>query len=130
MGGRSTGRPLISYEEKPGIQAVATTSEDLPPNEKHGSIRRDSKYKRLGTLSLLAGIDLLTGEAIPLVSETHSSHDYVEFFKILDGKYPKGDKIRLVLDNRKVHTSERTRQYLATVPGRFDFVFPQNMVSG
>ena len=41
----------------------------------------------------------------------------------MDSKYPKGDKIRLVLDNLKVHTSDATRKYLATVPGRFEFVF-------
>ena len=85
---------------------------------------------------MLAGIDLQTGEAIPLVSETHSSKDYIEFLKILDSKYPKGDKIRIVLDNLKVHTSETTRNYLATVPGRFEFVFTPkhgswlNMVEG
>jgi len=38
-------------------------------------------------------------------------------------KYPKEDKIRLVLDNLKVHTSLETRKYLASVPGRFEFVF-------
>lgn len=59
---------VLSYDEKPGIQAVATTSEDLLPDAGHGSISRDYEYKRLGTLSLLAGIDLQTGEAIPLVS--------------------------------------------------------------
>lgn len=51
------------------------------------------------------------------------SKDYIEFLKVLDSKYPKGDKIRLVLDNLKVHTSEVTRKYLSTVPGRFEFVF-------
>ena len=127
---------VLSYDEKPGIQAIATTSEDLLPDESHGTISRDYEYRRLGTLSLLAGIDLQTGEAIPLVSETHNSRDYIEFLKILDNKYPKGDKIRLVLDNLKVHTSEETRSYLATVPGRFEFVFTPkhgswlNMVEG
>ena len=114
---------VLSYDEKPGIQATATTSEDLLPDERHSTISRDYEYKRLGTLSLLAGIDLQTGEAIPLVSETHNSKDYIEFLKILDSKYPEGDKIRIVLDNLKVHTSEETRKYLATVPGRFEFVF-------
>lgn len=127
---------VLSYDEKPGIQAIATTSEDLLPDEKHSCISRDYEYKRLGTLSLLAGIDLQTGEAIPLVSKTHNSKDYIEFLKILDAKYPKGDKIRIVLDNLKVHTSEETRKYLATVPGRFEFVFTPkhgswlNMVEG
>lgn len=127
---------VLSYDEKPGIQAIATTSEDLLPDEKHSAISRDYEYKRLGTLSLLAGIDLQTGEAIPLVTETHNSKDYIKFLKILDDKYPKGDKIRMVLDNLRVHTSEETKQYLATVPGRFEFVFTPkhgswlNMVEG
>lgn len=66
-----------------------------------------------------------TGEAIPLalVKDSHNSKDYIEFLRKLDDKYPKADKIRLVLDNLKVHSSEETRKYLATVPGRFEFVF-------
>lgn len=127
---------VLSYDEKPGIQAIATTSDDLMPDEKHSTISRDYEYKRLGTLSLLAAIDLQTGEAIPLVKDKHSSKEYIEFLQLLDDKYPKGDKIRLVLDNLKVHTSEATRRYLATVPGRFEFVFTPkhgswlNMVEG
>ena len=127
---------VLSYDEKPGIQAIATTSEDLMPDEKHPTINRDYEYKRLGTLSLLAAIDLQTGEAIPLVRDKHSSTEDIEFLKLLDDKYPKGDKIRIVLDNLKVHTSEATRKYLATVPGRFEFVFTPkhgswlNMVEG
>ena len=114
---------VLSYDEKPGIQATANTSEDLLPDESHRNISRDYEYKRLGTVALLAGIDLQTGEAIPLVRDRHSSKEYVEFLSLLDAKYPKGDKIRLVLDNLKVHTSEETRKYLAKVPGRFEFVF-------
>lgn len=114
---------VLSYDEKPGIQAIATTAEDLPPSEEHGTIKRDYEYNRLGTVSLLAGIDLQTGEGIPLVSNTHTSKDYIEFLKILDGKYPKGDKIRLILDNLKVHSSIEVQEYLNTIPGRFEFVF-------
>ena len=114
---------VLSYDEKPGIQAIATTSDDLMPDDKHPTVSRDYEYKRLGTVSLLAGLDLQTGEAIPLVCEKHSSKEYIEFLKLLDAKYPKGDKIRLILDNLKVHTSEETRKYLATVPERFEFVF-------
>lgn len=89
-----------------------------------------------GTLSLLTAIDLQTGEAIPLVRDKHSSTEYIELLKLLDAKYPKGDKVRIVLDNLKVHTSEATRKYLATVPGRFEFVFTPkhgswlNMIEG
>ena len=114
---------VLSYDEKPGIQAIANTSEDKLPNEECGVIKRDYEYKRLGTLSLLAGIDLQTGEAIPLVSDTHNSDDYIEFLQKLDEKYPKGDKIRLILDNLKVHSSQKVIEYLESNPGRFEFVF-------
>lgn len=114
---------VLSYDEKPGIQATANTSDDLLPDENHKTISRDYEYKRLGTVSLLAGIDLQTGEAILLVRDRHTSKEYIEFLELLDSKYPKEDKIRLVLDNLKVHTSEETKKYLATVPGRFEFVF-------
>lgn len=114
---------VLSYDEKPGIQAITTTSDDLRPDEYHSTISRDYEYKRLGTVSLLAAIDLQTGESIPLIRDKHSSKEYIEFLQLLDEKYPKGDKIRIVLDNLKVHTSDETRRYLATVPGRFEFVF-------
>lgn len=113
----------ISYDEKPGIQATANTSPDRMPTSANGYRQRDYEYKRLGTLSLLAGIDLLTGEAIPLVSETHKSSDFIAFLKLLDIKYPEGEIIRLILDNHSAHTSKETRNYLATKPGRFEFVF-------
>lgn len=113
----------LSYDEKPGIQAIACTSPDRPPIPGNGYVQRDYEYVRHGTLSLLAGIDLLTGEAIPLVSETHKSSDFIEFLKILDKRYPEDEKIRLILDNHSAHTSKETRRYLAHKSGRFEFVF-------
>ena len=113
----------LSYDEKPGIQAIASATNDLYPKQGHPSFQRDYEYKRLGTLSLLAGLDLQTGEAIPLVRESHNSADYIDFLKKLDEKYPKGDTICLILDNLSVHTSVETRKYLVTIPGRFRFVF-------
>lgn len=114
----------VSYDEKPGIQAIANTSDDLRPSSECGAVCRDYEYKRLGTVSLLAGIDLLTGEAIPLVSDTHKSSDFIAFLKILDKKYPSQDKIRIILDNHSAHTSKETKNFLATMPeGRFEFVF-------
>ena len=113
----------VSYDEKPGIQAVANTAPNKMPTSENGCRQRDHEYARLGTLSLLAGIDLLTGEAIPLISETHKSSDFIEFLQILDAKYPEGEKIRLILDNHSAHTSKETRGYLAMNPNRFEFVF-------
>lgn len=126
----------VSYDEKPGIQAIATTSPDLTPNQGHGTIKRDYEYKRLGTVSLLAAIDLLTGEAIPLVRDTHNSNDFIDFLKILNRRYPEGDAIQVILDNHSVHTSKKVKEFLATMPGRFAFVFTPkhgswlNMIEG
>ena len=113
----------ISYDEKPGIQAIANTSPDRMPTDTNGYRQRDYEYKRLGTLSLLAGIDLLTGEAIPLISETHKSSDFISFLSLLDAKYPEEEIIRLILDNHSAHLSKETRKFLTTKPGRFVFVF-------
>ena len=126
----------ISYDEKPGIQAIANTSPDRMPISTNGYRQRDYEYKRLGTLSLLAGIDLLSGEAIPLVRESHKSSDFIEFLKILDSKYPENEKIRLILDNHSSHISKETRKFLDTKPNRFEFVFTPkhgswlNMIEG
>ena len=68
------------FESK--MKAVANTFGDLRWMEGKGEVFRDYKYKRVGTVSLLAGIDLLTGEAIPLVSSAHKSSDFIEFLKI------------------------------------------------
>lgn len=121
------GGPMIhtlSCDEKPGIQAVATTGDDLRPTKDNGCVYRDYEYKRLGTLSLLAGIDLLTGQAIPVVSETHKSSDFICLLRKIDEMYPEGDMIRIICDNHSAHKSREVQNYLATRPeGRFVFVF-------
>jgi transposase len=122
--GRQLGMVTISYDEKPGIQALAMTTPDRPPVPgQHPSHLRDYEYKRLGTVSLLAGLDLHTGTIIETVSDTHKSADFIAFLKKLDGTYPGHQKIRLVLDNHSAHISKETRSYLDSMPQRFIFVF-------
>ena len=113
----------ISYDEKPGIQALKNIAPDLPPTKENGTVGRDYEYRRLGTISLLAGMDLLTGTIIPFVSDTHKSSDFIEWLKKVDEMYPEHDTIRLVLDNHSAHTSRETMAFLETRPGRFVFVF-------
>lgn len=116
---------IVSYDEKPGIQAVATTAPDLPPEPGvHATFARDHEYKRHGTLTLLAGIDLLTGKVHALVRDRHRSREFVEFLKRLDAAYPTGTAIKLILDNHSAHISRETRTWLASRPaGRFEFTF-------
>jgi transposase len=115
---------IISYDEKPGIQAIKNIVADLlPVPNKHPAIVRDHEYERLGTVSLLAGIDLHTGDIIPLVKDRHRSQEFVEFLSKLDGIYPQSWKIRLILDNHSAHISKETQKYLREKLDRFDFVF-------
>lgn len=64
---------------------------------------------RLGTVSLLAGLDLHTGRVIETVSDTHHSADFIAFRKRLDSAYPEHQQIRLIVDNHSAHLSKQTR---------------------
>ena len=116
---------IVSYDEKPGIQAIATTAPDLPPAPGvYASFARDYEYKRHGTLSLLAGIDLLSGKVHALVRDRHRSREFVEFLKLLDAAYPAHTAIKLILDNHSAHISKETKAWLAAQPHcRFEFTF-------
>jgi hypothetical protein len=124
---KKPGKPvaIVSYDEKPGIQAIATTSPDLPPVPgTYATFSRDHEYKRHGTLSLLAGIDLLTGKVHALVKDRHRSREFIEFLKLLNAVYPADTAIKLILDNHSAHISRETQAWLATQPsGRFAFTF-------
>ncbi len=114
----------ISYDEKPGIQAIGNKAPDLLAEPgKYTTLTRDYEYIRYGTLSLLAGIDLHNGNIIANVSKSHKSSDFIDFLKKVDNEYQEDIKIRLVLDNHSSHISKETRKYLETVPNRFEFVF-------
>ena len=116
-----------SYDEKPGIQALRAIAPDRPPQpgvEDHGTWDRDYAYRRLGTRTLLAGIDLATGEVLGLVRARHRSWEFVEWLQALDAQDEAPVKIQVVLDNHSAHPSKETRAYVATKPNRFEFVFP------
>ena len=109
----------------PGVQAIGTTAPDLPPVPGvHQGFARDHEYVRHGTISLLAGIDLVTGTVHALVRDRHRSREFVEFLTLVDAAYPAETAIKLVLDNHSAHISKETRRWLAAQPeGRFTFVF-------
>jgi transposase len=115
---------IISYDEKPGIQAIENTAPDLPPVPGSKScLARDYEYVRHGTVSLMAGIDLLNGKVHALVVDRHRSCEFVQFLKKIDQDYQKKSKIRIILDNHSAHISKETRTYLLSVPNRFEFIF-------
>ena len=126
---RQDGKPpavaIISYDEKPGIQALATTSPDLPPVPmRHPTIARDHEYVRMGTVSLLAGIDLVTGVVHASVAPRHRSREFIADLERFDAAYAPQTAIKIILDNHSAHKSEETKAWLATRPeGRFTLVF-------
>jgi transposase len=126
---RRDGEPpavaIISYDEKPGIQALANRSPDLPPVPmRHPTFARDHEYVRMGTLSLLAGIDLVTGVVHASVEKRHRSREFVADLARFDAAYPPQTAIKIILDNHSAHKSKETRAWLAQRPeGRFTFVF-------
>jgi transposase len=116
---------ILSYDEKPGIQALGTTAPDRPPVPgKHRSLGRDHEYVRHGTLSLLAGIDLVSGKLHARLEERHRSREFIDFLKQIAAAYPCDTAIKLILDNHSAHISKETKAWIAQQPkGRFEFVF-------
>jgi transposase len=113
---RDEGVPERIYDEKPGIQALANVTPDAAGG-------RDQEYRRQGTLSLLAGIDLYDGHILGLVRERHRSKEFIEFLALADAYYPPDWKIRIILDNHSSHLSKETMGWLKGKPNRFSFIY-------
>jgi transposase len=113
----------VSVDEKPGVQAISNTAPDIMPiPEKQSRMMRDHEYKRRGTVSILAALDLHDGHVIAQVHDRHRSCEFISLLKQLDVYYPAESTIRIVLDNHSSHISKETMKYLATRPGRFLYV--------
>jgi transposase len=98
---------------------------DFPPESGvHATFAREFEYERHGTVSLLAGIDLLSGKVHALVRDRHRSREFIEFLKLLDAAYPAHTAIKLILDNHSAHISRETTAWIAQQPAhRFEFTF-------
>ena len=121
------GRPnpiyTVSVDEKPGVQALGLTAPDLPPVPgKATTVGRDYEYVRHGTVSILAGIDLHSGHIFAHTEDRHRSVEFIALLKEIDAYYPPEAIIRVVLDNHSAHISKETMAFLATRPGRFEYV--------
>ena len=113
----------VSVDEKPGVQALGTTAPDRPPVAgKHPTGSRDPESVRYGTLSILAALDLHSGEIIAHVEPRHRSREFIALLERLHQHYPPNAVIRVVLDNHSAPISRETMAYLATRPGRFVYV--------
>ena len=113
----------VSVDEKPGVQAIKSIAPDIMPEPgKQSRVMRDYEYERLGTLSILAALDLHDGHVTAQVHDRHRSTEFISLLKELDDYYPAESTIRLILDNHSTHISEETMKYLASRPRRFVYV--------
>ena len=113
----------LSVDEKPGLQAIANTAPDLlPVAGRHAEVARDHEYRRLGTCSILAALDLHDGHVTARVEHRHRSMEFIALLKDLDRYYPPECLIRLIMDNHSSHISRETQAYLASRPNRFRYV--------
>ncbi len=121
--GRQNPIYTVSIDEKPGVQALGLTAPDLPPAPgKATTVGRDYEYVRHGTVSILAGIDLHSGHIFAHTEDRHRSVEFIDLLKDIDAYYPPEAIIRVVLDNHSAHISKETMAFLATRPGRFEYV--------
>jgi transposase len=89
----------------------------------HATSARDQEYKRHGAVTLLAGIDLVTGKVHALVEDRHRSREFIAFLKRLDKAYSTDTAIHLILDNHSAHISRETKAWLAErvrMPSKID----------
>ena len=108
---------IVSYDEKPGIQAIATTAPDLPPEPacmrpSHASMNISATARSACWPESISSPARFT----PLVKDRHRSREFIEFLKLLDTAYPARTAVKLILDNHSAHISKETRAWLADQP--------------
>jgi transposase len=112
---------VLSVDEKSQIQALDRSAPILPlavglPE------RRTHDYKRHGTTSLFAALNVATGKVIGECHRRHRSQEFLQFLKTIDASEPPERDIHLILDNYGTHKTPRVRRWLAARP-RFHLHF-------
>lgn len=112
---------VLSMDEKSQIQALDRTQASLPMKPgRAGTMTHD--YKRHGTTTLFAALDVLSGSVIGQCLPRHRHIEFLKFLRTLDRQVPKGLQIHLILDNYSTHKHENVKQWLAKHP-RFHLHF-------
>ncbi len=102
---------VFSFDEKSQIQALDRTQPSLPMKQgRPGTVTHD--YKRNGTTTLFAALNVATGELIGKCFSRHRHEEFLVFLKLIDKEVPKGTQIHIVLDNYATHKHENVRTWL------------------
>jgi transposase len=112
---------VLSMDEKSQIQALDRTQPSLPIKPgRAGTMTHD--YKRNGTTTLFAALDVLTGSVIGQCLPRHRHVEFLTFLRTIDRQVPKSLQIHLILDNYATHKHPNVQAWLAKHP-RFHLHF-------
>jgi transposase len=112
---------VLCMDEKSQIQALDRTQPSLPMKPGRGGTMTHD-YKRNGTITLFAALDVLTGSAIGECLPRHRHEEFLKFLRIIDREVPKRLQIHLILDNYRTHKHADVNAWLAKHP-RFHLHF-------
>ncbi|WP_425556668.1 IS630 family transposase, partial [Gordonia humi] len=109
-----TNAIVLCIDEKSQIQALDRTAPMLPMQP--GQIeRRTHDYKRHGTTTLFAALDIATGQVTAAVKPRHRHQEFLAFLRQIDRAYG-GQELHLVMDNYATHKKAEVRDWLAEHP--------------
>jgi transposase len=112
---------ILSVDEKSQIQALDRTQPSLPMKKgRAGTMTHD--YKRHGTTTLFAALNILTGVLLFKCMPRHRNSEFLQFLRLIDRSIDKGKKIHLIVDNYGTHKHENVRAWLEKNP-RFTLHF-------
>src|SRR6478672_1535769 len=102
---------VLCMDEKSSIQALDRTQASLPPTPGRAATMTHD-YKRNGTTTLFAALDVLTGTVIGQCLPRHRHEEFLIFLKTIDREVPRGLQVHLILDNYSTHKHEAVTQWL------------------
>ena len=112
---------VLCLDEKSQIQALDRTQPSLPMKKgRAGTMTHD--YKRNGTTTLFAALDVLSGQVFGQCLPQHTNHELLHFLKKLDREVPKGLAVHVITDNYGTRGHDNVQAWLAKHP-RFQFHF-------
>ena len=118
---------VLSMDEKSQIQALDRTQPGLPMKKgRSGTLTHD--YKRHGTTTLFAALNVLDGTVIGRNMKRHRHQEFLRFLNVIERDVPAGKVIHVILDNYSPHKHEKVRQWLARHP-RWTFHFTPTSAS-
>jgi transposase len=106
---------VLCVDEKSQIQALDRTQPGLPMKKgRCGTMTHD--YKRHGTTTLFAALEVVTGKVIGTCKKRHRHEEFLQFLREIDRKTPKDLTLHLVLDNYGTHKHPNVREWLKDNP--------------